>query len=58
MARSQKFFEKTVLLFPDKSENILLLNAPVTEQTATTPVCIGIAVPKFTYAVGVVPVNR
>ena len=58
MERLQKFSEKTVLPFPEKSENILLLNAPDMEQTVTTPVCIGIVVPKFTYAVGVVPVNR
>ena len=33
--------EKTVLLFPEKSENTLLLNAPVMEQTVTMLVCIG-----------------
>ena len=58
MARLQKFSEKTVLPFPEKSENILLLNAPVMEQTVTTPVCIVIVVLKYTYAVGIVPVNR
>jgi len=58
LARSQKNSEKTVLLFPEKSENTLLLNAPVMEQTVTMLVCIGTVAPKFTYAAGVVPVNR
>ena len=58
MERSPRFSEKTVPPFPEKSENILLLNAPVMEQTVTTPVCIGTVAPRFTCAVGAVLVNH
>ena len=53
-----KVSEKTVPPFPEKSENILLLNAPVMEQTVTTLVCIGTVAPRFTCAVGAVLVNH